>query len=101
MQGEFQKIKPSLFDGEQEEVVEALLINMNKYFQLYEYDHNLKGCLAIYQLQGKATLWWEEVKTVRGVNEQNVTWENFQKYFKEKYLTKRFYDEKEKEFHDL
>jgi len=27
--------------------------------------------------------------------------ENFQRYFKEKYLTKRFYDEKAKEFHDL
>jgi len=33
---------------------------------------------------------------VCGVNEQNVTWENFQKYFKEKYLTERFYDEKAK-----
>eukprot|EP00253_Pinus_taeda_P020256 PITA_20256 len=74
---------------------------MNKYFHLYEYDHNLKARLAIFQLQGKATLWWEEVKTVRGVNEQNITWEKFQRYFKERYLTERFYNEKAKEFHDL
>eukprot|EP00253_Pinus_taeda_P023048 PITA_23048 len=62
LQGEFCKIKPPHFDGEQEEAAEAWLINMNKYFQLYDYDLNLKARLAIFQLQGKATLWWEEVK---------------------------------------
>eukprot|EP00253_Pinus_taeda_P009984 PITA_09984 len=101
LQGEFRKIKPLHFDGEQEEAAEAWMINMNKYFQLYEYDHNLKARLAIFQLQGKATLWWEEVKIVKGVSEQTVTWDNFQKYFKERYLTERFYDEKAREFHDL
>eukprot|EP00253_Pinus_taeda_P030790 PITA_30790 len=74
---------------------------MNKYFQLYEYDHNLKARLAIFQLQGKATLWWEEVKIVKGVTEQNITWDNFQRFFKERYLTEHFYDEKAREFHDL
>eukprot|EP00253_Pinus_taeda_P004686 PITA_04686 len=38
---------------------------------------------------------------VRGVSEQNITWENSQRYFKERYLTKRFYDEKARELHDL
>eukprot|EP00253_Pinus_taeda_P003334 PITA_03334 len=85
----------------EEEVTEAWLINMNKHFQFYEYDHNLKARLAIYQLQTKATLWWEEVKMIHGVSEQNVIWEKFQRYFKEKYLTKRLYDEKAKELHDL
>lgn len=101
LQGEFRKIKPPHFDGEHEEAAEAWLINMNKYFQLYEYDHNLKARLAIFQLQGKATLWWEEVKIVKGVTEQNITWDNFQKFFKERYLTERFDDEKAREFHDL
>eukprot|EP00253_Pinus_taeda_P013421 PITA_13421 len=101
LQGEFRKIKPPHFDGEHEEAAEAWLINMNKYFQLYEYDHNLKARLAIFQLQGKATLWWEEVKIVKGVTEQNITWDNFQNFFKERYLTGRFYDEKAREFHDL
>eukprot|EP00253_Pinus_taeda_P003721 PITA_03721 len=101
LQGEFRKIKPPLFDGEQEEAAEAWLININKYFQLYEYDQNLKARLAIFQLQGKATLWWEEIKIVKGVSEQNITWEKFQKYFKERYLTEHFYDEKAQEFHDL
>lgn len=69
LQGEFKKIKPPIYNGEVEEVVEDWLINMNKYFQIYEYDYNLKARLAIYQLQGKATLWCEEIKTVREINE--------------------------------
>ena len=32
LHGEFRKIKPPTFDGEKEEVAEAWLINMNKYF---------------------------------------------------------------------
>eukprot|EP00253_Pinus_taeda_P010629 PITA_10629 len=101
LQGEFRKIKPPHFDGEQEEAVDTWLININKYFQLYEYDQNLKARLAIFQLQGKPTLWWEEIKIVKGVSEQNITWDKFQKYFKERYLTEHFYDEKAQEFHDL
>lgn len=74
---------------------------MNNYFKLYEYDHNLKAILAIFQQQGKTTLWWEEVKPILALDEQSITLENFQRYFKEKYLTKIFYDEKEKDIHNL
>ena len=94
LHGEFRKIKPPTFDGEKEEMAEAWLINMNKYFQVYEYDSGLKARLAIYQLKDKATLWWEEVRNVRGIEDSDVTWEKFQQYFKDKYLTERFYDEK-------
>ena len=50
LQGEFKKIKPPVFDGDVEEATEAWLINMNNYFQVDEYDNNLKAILAIYQL---------------------------------------------------
>lgn len=86
LQGEFRKIKPPHFDGEQEEAMEAWLINMK----------NTSSCTNMI-----TTLWWEEVKIVRGVSEQNITWDKFQKYFKERYLTERFYDKKAREFHDL
>ena len=42
LQGEFWKIKPPSYDGEKEEDVEAWLLNMIKYFQVYEYESNLK-----------------------------------------------------------
>ena len=99
--GEFQKIKPPMFDGVEEEVAESWLINMNKYFQVYEYNSNLKARLAIYQLRDKATLCWEEVKNFHIIDDQDVTWDAFQQYFKDKYLTECFYDEKSQEFHDL
>ena len=77
LQGEFHKIKPPNFDGEFEEVAKTWLININKYFQLYKYSSNMKARLAIYQLREKATLWWEEVKNVRNINERDITWELF------------------------
>jgi len=58
LQVEFKKCKTLIYDVEVEEATEAYLINMNKYFQIYEYDDNLKEMLEIYQLQGKSTLWW-------------------------------------------
>ena len=48
LQGEFRRIKSPTFVGEDEEVVEAWIINMNKYFQVYEYSIKLKAHLAIY-----------------------------------------------------
>jgi len=63
------KIKPPLFDGEAKEATEAWIINMNQYFQIYEYDDNLRAQLFIYQLRDKATLWWEEIKIARNIDE--------------------------------
>lgn len=53
------------------------MININSQFQIYEYEDNLKAKLEIYQLQGKDTLWWEEIKMEWGVDEQEVSWDNF------------------------
>ena len=50
---------------------------MNKYFQVYEYNSKMKARLAIYQLWKKETLWCEEVKNVHGIEDQNVTWDDF------------------------
>jgi len=38
---------------------------MSKYFEVYNYPSNLKARLATYQLNGNATLWWEENKEVK------------------------------------
>ena len=71
-------------------MAEAWLINMNKYFQVYEYNRNLKARLAIYKLREKATLWWEEVKNVRSIDEQDITWEFFSSTLKENTWQKYF-----------
>ena len=38
---------------------------------------------------------------VKGIDEKKVNWEKFHKYFREKYLSYWYYDNKRKEFHDL
>ena len=35
------------------------------------------------------------------IKEKNVTWREFKKYFEKKYLIKRYYDKKMKEFFEL
>ena len=41
--GEFKKIRPPNFDGEIEEGEESWLLNMGKYFQIYNYSRNLSA----------------------------------------------------------
>jgi hypothetical protein len=38
---------------------------------------------------------------VQHINDKNVTWREFKKYFENKYLTKRYYDKKMKYFFEL
>ena len=38
---------------------------------------------------------------MRNINERNIVWNQFKKYFKHKYLSDRYYDDNIKEFHEL
>ena len=67
LQGEFKKLKPPMFDGESEEVVKAWLLNIKWYFQVYNYDDNLRAWLAIFQLSRKVGVWWKEAKSVNNI----------------------------------
>ena len=58
LQGEFQKLRPPMFDAEYEEVFEAWLLNIKWYFHVYVYDDNLSTRLAIFQQSQKAAMWW-------------------------------------------
>ena len=60
LEGEFKKIKPTNFDGEPktEEEAEACLLDIKKYFHIYNYSSNMKVRMAIYNLKGKPSIWW-------------------------------------------
>ena len=62
--GEFKKIKPPIFNGETKkgEEAESWLSGMKKYFQIYNYSNQLKAKMAIYNLTGKADIWWQDLK---------------------------------------
>ena len=55
----------------------------------------------MYQLKGKASMWWDQLVQVQNIRERDVTWKEFNKIFEKKYLTKRYYDKKMKEFFEL
>jgi hypothetical protein len=46
-------------------------------------------------------MWCDQFVQVKHIDEKNVTWREFNRYFQNKYLTKRYYDKKMKEFFEL
>ena len=52
--------------------------------------------MAIYNLSEKADVWWQDLKRVKGIKEKNVNWSTFKRYFKKKFLSEQYYEEREK-----
>ena len=82
--GEFKKAKPPTFDGEVKygQEVEAWILGMRNYFQVQEYSGNMKERVAIFKLNGRASIWWEHLRKVKKISERRIVWKQFKKYFK-------------------
>ena len=78
-----------MFNGEAEkrEEAEAQLSCMKKYFQIYNYSDRLKAEMAIYNLIGKANIWWQDIKRVKNLKEKYLTWTVFKNYFKRNFMS--------------
>ena len=61
----------------------------------------MKERVSIFNLNGIASIWWENFRQVKKINERKIVWKQFKKYFKQKYLSDRYYDDKIKEFHEM
>ena len=96
-------IKPATFDGESGtgEEDEAWLLDIKNYFHIYNYSSNMKVRMAIYNLKGKANIWWQDLKLAKGLKEKQLEWSDCKKYFKKKYLSESYYKRKMKEFYEL
>jgi hypothetical protein len=46
-------------------------------------------------------MWWDRFVKVKHIDEKKFTWREFKRYFQKKYLTKRYYDKKMKDFFEL
>jgi hypothetical protein len=66
-----------------------LLLVLKKYFRVRDYSENLKARIGIFNLNGKASIWWEELRNMKGIQEKKLSWRQFEKYFNKKYLSKR------------
>jgi hypothetical protein len=49
----------------------------------------------------KDSIWWEYLKNVKGIHEEDLSWNFFEKHFKKKYLSEKYFDGKTKEFYEL
>ena len=72
---------------------------MRKYFQVQGYSRNMKARVAIFNLTGRASIWWEHFIQVKKISERKIVWKQFYKFFRPKYLSDRYYDGNIKEFH--
>jgi hypothetical protein len=46
-------------------------------------------------------MWWDHLVKVQHIRKKDITWREFKRYFKKKYLNTRYYDRKMKEFFEL
>lgn len=74
---------------------------MNQFFGLHDYSKNMKDKVATSSLKGKTKIWWEYVKNVIGMREEDLTWNEFKRLLKWKYPSERYFDDREKEFYEL
>ena len=74
---------------------------MRKYFQVQDYSGYMKERVAIFNMNGRVSIWWEHLMQVKKINDRNIMWKQFKKYFKKKDLSDMYYDDKIKEFHVL
>jgi hypothetical protein len=76
LQGELRKIKPPTFNDEHQkgEEVEAWLLEMKKYFQLHDYPSRVEARIATYHLQGKETMWWDQLKQTENLDDKRISW---------------------------
>ena len=81
---EFKKVIPPTFNGEirNGQEVEAWILGVRKYFQVQYYSRNMKGRVAVFNLNGRASIWWEYLRKVKKINDRNIVWKLFKKYFK-------------------
>ena len=73
LQGELRKLKPPTLYGEKfGEVAKMWLQEMKKHLQLHDYLDNQESRISIFNLEGKAYHWWEQLKQVEGLEERKI-----------------------------
>lgn len=71
--------------------VEAWLLGMKKLLRFHSYSKKMKAKISTLSLREKVDIWWKE----------ELNWDDFERLFKKKYMLKRHYDGRAKEFSKL
>lgn len=81
--------------------VKAWFLGMKKFFSLHDYAKNMEAIIATFNPKGKENILWGDVKNVRGIHEEELTWNEFERLFKNKYISERYFYDREKELYEL
>ena len=57
--------------------------------------------MVVYNLKGKANIWWQDLKISHGLKKKNLEWAEFKRLFKKQYLSESYYERKTKIFYEL
>jgi hypothetical protein len=52
-------------------------------FQVHDYSRNMKARVAIFNMNGRASIWWEDLKKVKKISERKITWKNLRNTFRQ------------------
>jgi hypothetical protein len=61
----------------------------------------MKVCMVIFQLKGRALLWWKMLLPQLNMVVEDVSWELFEERFRERYLSEEFIERQLNEFNAL
>ena len=61
----------------------------------------MKVTMAIYNLKGKVSIWWQDMKISQGLKQKNLEWSEFKKFFKKQCLLESYDERNTKEFYEL
>ena len=88
---ELEKVKfPEFFGAPDGAAAEAWLENMAMCFALRDYTSNRKVRMAVYQLKERALLWRKALLSWLILIVEDVSWELFEEWFRERYLSEEF-----------
>lgn len=79
----------------------AWLFGVKELFRLHNYSKNMKYKIDTFSLEDKVDIWWEYVNNFISIREEEMNWDEFERLFKDKYLSERYYDDKAKELYEL
>jgi hypothetical protein len=99
---ELEKVKFLNFLGAPDDAVaEAWLENMAMFFSLRDYTSNMKVRMPVFQLKGSTLLWWKTLLPQLNMVVEDVSWELFEEWFRERYLSEEFIERQLNEFNTL
>jgi hypothetical protein len=65
---------------------------MKIYFELNDYPSRVDTIISTYDLQGKETMWWDQLKKYNHLDEKRISWRKFKGYFQDKYFFEHYYE---------